>query len=189
MPDWMDQALAPYLKRVQARPGRNGLSRSMNQALRAHPEIVGMIQRTMKRLIEWELLVDLSGMVSYRRVDLFRLLCEIEEDWGLELPSVEHVGNPFEPMARFLETGEVDVPDEWGPTVVFKRKPRFKVGVFLAAMTIAKRIGLVHGYGQLMVHPDLMKKLRVLRKQRIPEPPFRSETTISDGGGEVRDAY
>lgn len=171
MTDWIDAALAPNMKRVQARPGRNGLSRSMNQALRAHPEIVEMIQRTMKRLIEWELLVGLSGMFRFRRVDLFRLLCEVEEDWGLEIPSVEYVGDPFEPMSQFLATSEMELPDQWGPTVVFKRTPRFKVGVFDSAITIAKRVGMVHGYGQLMVHPDLLKKLRILRKQRIPDEP------------------
>lgn len=166
----VDEVLDPFIRRVQAPPGRNGLSRSMNKDLRAHPEIAEIIRRTMIRLIEWETLVDLSGMVKFTRMDLYRLLCEIEEDWVLEVPDVKYVGDPYAPMAHFLKTGEMEIPDEWGPTVVFKRKPRFEFRVFDSAMTIAKRVGLVWGHGQLLAHPQLLKKLRILRKQRIPEP-------------------
>jgi hypothetical protein len=180
MPDWIDQALAPYMKRVQARPGRNGLSRSMNQVLRSHPESVEIIRRAVTRLIELELLTDLSGEVRFTRQGLYVTLVQSEGDWLKLTAKVERLDSLVDPtpaLNHFIETGEI-VSSPIGPedtTVVFVSDPCYKLRVFSDAMGIAKRVRLIAGYGKFGLHPALLARLRILRKQRIPEPPMLAD--------------
>lgn len=179
MAEWISEALSGYMRRVKAAPGRNGLTRNQNKVLRAHPETVDIIHRTITHMIEWELLVDLRGMVHFTRMELYNLLCEIEDDWVAQVPGVEYRGNPYDPIMQFLQTGEMELPGEWGPTVVFERKPRFTFSAFSDAVTIAKKVGLFGCHRHVSLHQDFLKRLRSLRrKQRIPDP-----TTISDVEG------
>lgn len=46
MADWVEEALATYMRRVSAAPGRNGLTRNQNKVLRTHPETVDLALRS-----------------------------------------------------------------------------------------------------------------------------------------------
>lgn len=186
MPDWIEDALAPYLKRVQARPGRNGLSRSMNQVLRSHPETVQIIRRAVTRLIQMELLADLSGEVRFSRQGLYETLVQSEDDWVKLTAKVERLDalvDPTPALNHFIETGEI-VSAPIGPddtTVVFASDPCYQLRVFSDAMGIAKKVRLIDGYGKVGLHPAFLARLRILRKQRIPEPSIADDLGHIEG--------
>jgi hypothetical protein len=177
---WIDEALTPYMRRMQAPPGRNGLSRNMNQVLRSHPESVEIIRRAVTRLIEIELLADLSGEVRFSREGLYQTLVQSEDDWVMLTAKVERLDalvDPTPALNHFIETGEIVAPliEPEDSTVVFVSDPCYKLRVFSDAMGIAKKVRLIDGYGRFGLHPALLARLRILRKQRIPEPSMRTD--------------
>jgi hypothetical protein len=139
----------------------------------------------MTRLIEMELLADLSGEVRFSRRGLYETLVKSEEDWVKLTAKIERLDALVDPMPalnHFIETGELS-STPIGPedsTVVFVSDPRYQLRVFADAMGIAKKIRLIAGYGTFGLHSDFVAQLRTLRKQRIPDPPM-----LSDGLGQT----
>lgn len=157
----LNQLLPPYLSRVQVRPG-NGLSRSMNGTLRSQAEIPVIIKRTVECLASLEYLLGFSGSFGIHYRSLYHVLINTYDDWFLEIPHF-----PSSPGA--------------GP-LTFVRKPRVPIHRFLAAWTIARRINLVSGRGQIRLHSDVLARLRQLVPTTQTNPPKGGTPRMGDRG-------
>lgn len=151
----MEAVLGPYLKRI--RDGR-GLSKGMNQSLRAHPEIPDLIEKAVTLLIQLECL-GMEQPILMRRRQLWTHLLNLNDD----LVNLVPVSKPS------LST---EIPPHCGilQAITFVRRPKHAFPVFSQAMTIAKHVGLVAGWGRCGIHPDLRKRLMRRRGLRIQAP-------------------
>jgi len=134
-----DDLLAPFLRRVVVRPG-NGLSRDMNRCIRSYPRLPEIIRRTAVWLLEAEEVFGFDGV--FIRTSLLRRDVPLAHaDWCRDMAVV-------------------------GPgSISFEERTTVTNQEFYAAMTIARRIGLLQGHGRL----GLGSRVRQQAKGRITQ--------------------
>lgn len=141
--------LEPYLRKV--RPG-SWLTRGMNQGLRTYPMIPDILLRAAMLLVRMEQIFGLTGGVRVRRVDLYQMLIDTEDELILEVPHIQGAASECgQALVRFVRT-----PD----------RRRLSLPAFIAAMTIGKRLGLLQGHGKIGLSAVV---LRQIRSSVVPE--------------------
>lgn len=163
------RALARYMPRTTVKAG-NGLSRSMNQTLRSYCQIPQIIVRTVRLLSGMEALFDFSGSVRLHTQDVYQMLMDIHDDWVVETPRLgsrsEH--QVFaDRLMEGIETGQMPPEPKGRGTVRFVRNPLLPYHQFAAAWTIARRIGIIEGRGEIGLSRPLLAELK--RLQAEPE--------------------
>lgn len=159
--------LEPYLQRMTVRAG-NGLTKNMNQTLRSYPHLSEIVRRTVLMLVQSEMTLAWSG-VSVRTMNAYRELVATHDDWGYDVPVLEKldpllVAERLGAVAEALEDGE-DVPapaddPTLGCILRFRRVATLPYQEFTAAVTIARRIGLLVGHGKVSLEQKLRQRLK-----------------------------
>lgn len=143
--------LEPYFRRIEQ---RHGLTKSMNQWLRSHPVMVDMVRQAVSLLARTEALFGTTGTVRMTRQQLYRHLqttCDSLAD--NRRPKYSTVSDHFGDAARMVKVGS-------GATREIPDYHLSQYQVFNMAMTVAKHVGLIAGWGRCGLHPDLLKRLR-----------------------------
>jgi hypothetical protein len=154
----LETILEPFMARVKVRAG-NGLSRSMNQTLRSYPIIPQVIRQSALWLVRAEQTFQFSG-VYVRTMHLYWDLVNEHDQFGVDVPVITKL-QPLEVIETISQLPEeemaIDPADHhaFSGTVDFKRKATLPYNQFLAAMTIARRIGLLGGHGRLGLTPQV----------------------------------
>jgi hypothetical protein len=152
------------MTRVQVKSG-NGLTKNMNQTLRSYDQIPVIITRTVGYLATMESLFDFSGAVRIDTMDLYKNLMDIHDDWVEEFPRLgrrsEH--QVFaDRLMEAIETGAMPPQPEGTGTVEFSRVPQLPFHQFTAAWTIARRIGVIEGRGEIGLSRTALEALKRL---------------------------
>lgn len=172
MDEAVQQILGRYMVRVSVKAG-NGLSRCMNQTLRSYEQIPVIITRTVMLLAGTESLFGFSGAVRMHTQDIYHTLMDIHDDWVEEVPRMgwrtEH--QVFvDTLMEAIETGEPKpMPKERG-TVEFVRRPLLPLHQFSAAWTIARRIGVIEGRGEIGLGKAVLAELKRLQAEAEAAP-------------------
>lgn len=160
----LETLLEPFLSRLVVRPG-NGLTRSMNQSLRSYGRIPAIIRRAVDCLARTEQTFHFSG-VGVRTRHLYWNLVQEHDDYGTDVPVIERL-----PPQKVREIADqlgdevvegIQLPDHpaFAGTVAFVRERRLPWHEFAAAMTIARRIGLLSGHGMITLDGKVRKALK-----------------------------
>lgn len=160
----VEQVLKRHMPRVQVKSG-NGLSRSMNQTLRSYEQVPLIITRTVGYLATLESLFDFSGAVRLHTMDFYKTLMDMHDDWVEEVPRLgrrsEH--QVFaDRLLEAIETGTMPPKPEGTGTVEFCRIPQLPYHQFTAAWTIARRIGVIDGRGEIGLSRTALAELKRL---------------------------
>jgi hypothetical protein len=140
--------LEPYLLRIEK---RSRLTTSMKAQLQSYPVMVTMIRAAVSTLSQLEEPVGMKGTVRLTRLQLYRHVLATCD----ALIDLVPVTSPF-------TTVDDDVPDHvtFLGEIRFERRPKYPFHVFNGAMTIARHVGLIAGWGRSGLNPDLVKRLR-----------------------------
>jgi hypothetical protein len=160
--DVVSAALERYMPRVTVKAG-NGLSRAMNQTLRSYDQVPTIIVRTVRYFARLEALFDFSGAVRIHTQDLYNSLMDLHDDWIQESPRLgrrsEH--QVFaDRLLEGIETGHMPPDPEGKGTVHFVRVPLLPYHQFHAAWTIARRLGVIEGRGEIGLSKAILSDLR-----------------------------
>jgi hypothetical protein len=138
----------PYLLRVEK---RSRLTRGMKAQLQSYPVIVTMIRAAVSTLARLEELVDMNGTVRLTRQQLYRHVMATCDEF------IDLV-----PVTSPSTTVDDDLPDHVNLRggIRFERRPKYPFHVFNGAMTVARHVGLIAGWGRCGLNPDLVKRLR-----------------------------
>lgn len=163
----VQQILGRYMVRVAVKPG-NGLSKAMNQTLRSYEQIPIIIIRTVLLLAGTESLFGFTGAVRMHTQDIYRTLMDIHDDWVKEVPRMGWRSKHevfVDTLMEAIETGEPQsMPKERG-TVEFVREPLLPLHQFSAAWTIARRIGVIEGRGEIGLSRTVLAELKRLQAE------------------------
>jgi hypothetical protein len=161
------QILGAYMGRIQVKPG-NGLSRNMNQSIRSYPRLPEIIRHTTLMLIESEMTLAWSGVqVSTRRAYVELVLSK--DAWGCDVPVMDKpdpvlVGECLGAVFAAADAGEDVTAPEDDPTLAgtlhFRRIATLPYQQFQAAMTIARRIGLLAGPRSVSLEAAVRRRLK-----------------------------
>lgn len=168
----VEQILGRYMVRVQVKAG-NGLSRCMNQSLRSYEQIPVIITRTVSLLAGTESLFGFSGAVRMHTMDLYRTLMDLHDDWVEEVPRLGRRSEHqifADRLLEAIETGHMPPDPEGKGTVSFARVPLLPYHQFTAAWTIARRIGVIEGRGEIGLTKTALAELKRLQAQAEAAP-------------------
>lgn len=169
----VEQILGRYMTRVQVKPG-NGLSKCMNQNLRSYEQIPVIITRTVALLAGTESLFGFSGVVRMDTQDLYNTLMDMHDDWVEEVPRLGQLSEHQIFASRLMEgieTGEVPPLSGEKGTVAFRRVPKLPLHQFSAAWSIARRLGVIAGRGELGLGQTVLAELKRLQSQASSQAP------------------
>lgn len=158
----IEQVLGRYMVRVQVKAG-SGLSKSMNQSLRSYQEIPTIITRTVLLLAGTEALFGFSGSVRMHTQDIYQTLMDLHDDWVVEVPRLGRRSECqvfADRLMEAIETGTIPPQPDGTGTVEFRRIPQLPFHQFSAAWTIARRIGVIVGRGELGLSRVVLAELR-----------------------------
>lgn len=162
----MDEAVAValerYMPRVTVKAG-NGLTKAMNQTLRSYDQVPQIILRTVRYLAGMEALFDFSGAVRIHNHDIYHNLMDLHDDWVEETPRLgqRSVHQLFaDRLMESIDTGHMPAESRGKGTVEFVRTPLLPYHQFTAAWTIARRIGVIEGRGEIGLSKRLLNDLK-----------------------------
>ncbi|HWI53901.1 MAG TPA: hypothetical protein VNT01_17315 [Symbiobacteriaceae bacterium] len=162
MDEAVEKALERYMPRVTVKAG-NGLSKAMNQTLRSYDQIPRIILRTVCYLAGMEALFDYSGAVRVHNHDIYHTLMDMHDDWVEEQPRLGQRTMHQVYADRLLEaidTGDMPAEPKGRGTVEFVRSPLLPFHQFTAAWTIARRIGVIEGRGEIGLSQRMLNDLK-----------------------------
>lgn len=170
----VEQVLRRYMPRVQVKSG-NGLSRNMNQSLRSYDQIPVIITRTVLLLAGTESLFDFCGAVRLHTMDIYKNLMDMHDDWVEEVPWLGRQSEHqvfADRLMEAIETGTMPPqPESNNGTVEFHRIPQLPFHHFTAAWTIARRIGVLEGRGEIGLSRTALAELKRLTAAAEPAAP------------------
>lgn len=109
---------------------RHGLSQNMKGKLTSYPVMIDMIRAAVDLLMEQERHTGMSGSIKVTRQQLYQLLIESRPDV----------------VTTDANSGQ--------------RRERYPFHIFNEAMTVAKRVGLMEGWGRSGLSSHLLEQLR-----------------------------
>lgn len=166
----VEQVLERYMPRVQVKPG-NGLSKNMNSSLRSYDQIPTIIARTVSHLASLESLFDFSGAIRLDTMNIYKNLMDLHDDWVTEVPRMGWRSKHEAIVDSLMEApvnGELQPLPKARGTVDFHREPLLPFHQFTAAWTIARRIGVVEGRGEIGLSRSVLADLKRLAGMTEP---------------------
>lgn len=146
----VEAILAPYVRRIER---RQDLSRNMMLKLETYPIMVELIRRAVFFLEDTERQQGAPCLMSRQRLyaELLKRHSDLVEEALVTLP-----GDTSAEMAEHVN---------FFVSIGFTPKPIHPFHVFNEAMTVAKRVGLIAGWGRSGLDPEVRAKLnRASRK-------------------------